>query len=103
MAFRRPVISVSALLSVLLVACGKPGSDNGSIVTMYDNQFSGAVLRVPVGARVTFLNVGRSVHNAVALDDSWKVADVPPESGAGGRGADRIFDRPGVYRYRCSY
>jgi hypothetical protein len=70
---------------------------------MYDNQFSGAVSRVPVGTRVRFLNQGRSVHNAVAADGHWKTGDIAGRSGGGGRGGDVVFDQPGVFRYYCTY
>ena len=55
----------------MALGCGKPEAA-GTLINMYDNQFSGAVARVPVGTRVTFLNGGRSVHNATAVDGAWK-------------------------------
>jgi hypothetical protein len=70
---------------------------------MYDNQYASSVIRVPVGARVTFLNRGRSVHDAVAADGSWKTPAVAPRSGDQGRGADVVFASPGVHPYYCSY
>ncbi|MEO8449579.1 MAG: right-handed parallel beta-helix repeat-containing protein [Gemmatimonadota bacterium] len=96
----RRLLLVGAATAVLGCAGVHPG---GTLVTMYDNQFNSAVLRVPVGARVTFLNMGRSTHNATATDGSWKTADLVAHSGEDGRGADMSFDKPGVYRYRCSY
>jgi plastocyanin len=94
---------ISLLALATVASCSGGVHQNGSIVVMYDNQFSGALLRVPVGARVSFLNLGRSVHNAMGEDGTWKVVDVPGESGAGGRGGDVVFTRPGVYRYHCGY
>src|SRR5258706_4459873 len=90
------------VVSLLLGSCGGQ-RENGSFVVMTDNQFSGAVARVPVGTRVIFLNLGRSGQNATAMDGNWKVADVAPESGAEGHGGEVVFDKPGVYRYRCTY
>jgi plastocyanin len=86
---------------LLVVGCSAgPG---GTIVNMYDNQYASSVVRVPVGARVTFLNRGRSVHDAVAADASWRTLPVAPRSGDQGRGGDVVFDRPGVFPYHCSY
>ena len=89
-------------VAALLTSCGAR-EQAGTLVNMYDNQFSGSVSRVPVGTRVTFLNQGRSVHNATAPDGSWKTGDVAGRSGGDGRGGDVVFDRPGVYQYYCSY
>ncbi len=89
-------------VAVLAVSCG-PREPAGTLVNMYDNQFSGSVSRVPVGTRVTFLNQGRSVHNATSVDGAWKTGDVAGRSGGDGRGGDVVFDRPGVYQYYCTY
>ena len=89
-------------VAALLTSCGAR-AQAGTLVNMYDNQFSGSVSRVPVGTRVTFLNQGRSVHNATAPDGSWKTGDVAGRSGGDGRGGDVVFDRPGVYQYYCSH
>ena len=35
---------------------------------MYDNAFNAVVVRVPVGVRVKWINVGKNLHNAVAAD-----------------------------------
>ena len=86
----------------MALGCGKPEAA-GTLINMYDNQFSGAVARVPVGTRVTFLNGGRSVHNATAVDGAWKSGDVAAHSSGEGRGGDVVFARPGVYKYYCSY
>ena len=86
----------------LIASCG-PKEQAGTLVNMYDNQFSGSVSRVPVGTRVTFLNQGRSVHNATSVDGTWKTGDVAGRSGGDGRGGDVVFGRPGVYQYYCGY
>ncbi len=92
----------AALAAISLAGCGETGPQ-GTLVNMYDNQYASAVLRIPVGTRVTFLNRGRSPHNAVAADGSWRTDDLPAHSGDGGRGGDVVFDRPGVHPYFCSY
>ncbi len=91
-----------ALLGLLAVGCG-PAVPAGTLISMSDNQYSGAVTRVPVGTRVMFINHGRSVHNAVADDGAWKTPDVPARTAGEGKGGEVVFDRPGVYHYYCSY
>ncbi len=100
MAIPRRVLGLIGL--TLSLGCGKPEAA-GTLINMTDNQFSGSVARVPVGTRVTFLNGGRSVHNATAVDGSWKSGDVAAHSSGGGRGGDVVFDKPGVYKYYCIY
>ncbi len=85
-------------LLVLLVGCsGEPRA--GTFVTMIDNAFNTPVTRVPTGARVIFMNVGGSPHNAVAADSSWATAvEIKP-------GAEEtvVFGQPGVYHYNCTF
>ncbi|MFN0177611.1 MAG: right-handed parallel beta-helix repeat-containing protein [Gemmatimonadales bacterium] len=85
-----------------ILGCGSP-VPAGTLVNMYDNQYSGAVTKIPVGTRVTFLNQGRSVHNAVAADGRWTTGDVPGRTGGEGKGPGIVFDSPGVHRYYCTY
>ena len=71
----------------------------GTFVTMIDNQFSTAVTRAPVGARVIFMNVGANPHNAVAADSAWATPiEVKP-----GTEQTIVFDTAGVYRYYCTF
>ncbi len=95
-------VAILASVAWLSGGCG-PQQPAGTLVNMYDNQYSGSVTRVPVGTRVTFLNQGRSLHNATALDGTWKTGDVAARSGGEGRGADVVFDSAGVYQYHCTY
>ncbi len=87
----------------LLLACSRDDRQGGNFVTMYDNAFNAAVVHVPVGVRVKWINVGKSVHNAVAADGSWSTgkpgsADILP-----GGEQDLTFDKPGVYHYYCTH
>lgn len=86
------------LLAGLALGCsGEPRA--GTFVQMIDNAFSATVTRVPVGARVIFMNVGGNLHNARASDTTWKTAmDVKP-----GGEETVVFDQAGVYHYYCSY
>lgn len=94
--------SLLAVASLVLCACGTRAGA-GTMVVMYDNQYNGPVTRVPVGARITFMNEGGNPHNATAIDGSWKSGDVAPRTGGTGQGGDVVFAKPGVYHYYCTY
>ena len=105
---RPPVVPrPSALrLSLLLtagLACGGGDRQGGNFVNMYDNAFNAAVVRVPVGVRVKWMNVGKNQHNAVAVDGSWATGDAASHDIAPGGEQDLTFAKPGVYRYYCTY
>ncbi len=85
------------LLAGGLACAGEPRT--GTFVSMIDNQFNAAVTRVPVGARVIFMNVGANPHNAVASDSSWKTAT---EIKAGAE-ETVVFDSAGIYKYYCTF
>ncbi len=85
------------LIAAALSCAGEPRT--GTFVSMIDNQFNAAVTRVPVGARVIFMNVGANPHNAVAADSSWATAT---EIKAG-KDETVVFDQPGVYKYYCTF
>ncbi len=57
------------------------------------------VTRVPNGTPVRFPNEGRTPHNAVAVDGTWRTPDLV--------GADKaatiVLDQPGVYRFYCTF
>lgn len=100
----RPLRCGLPLLLAAALACGGD-RQGGNFVTMYDNAFNATVVRVPVGVRVKWMNVGKNLHNAVAADGSWSTG--PGTAGtpdlAPGAEQDLTFDRPGVYRYYCTY
>src|SRR4029450_8322529 len=75
---------------------GRRGAVN---VAMYDNFSAREVTRVPAGTRVRFPNRGRTAHNAVAADGSWGTPDRVPADGV----AAVVLDRPGVYRFYCTF
>ena len=54
---------------------------------------------MPAGTRVRFPNRGRTAHNAVAVDGSWRT---PGRVGAD-EAAAVVLDRPGVYRFYCTF
>ena len=49
-----------------LCGCGKhEAKPTGTVlVSMADNSYSPAIVRVPVGGSIVFMNVGRNDHNA---------------------------------------
>ena len=102
-AVSRPTLHRLPILIAAAVACGGTDRQGGSFVNMYDNAFNAAVVRVPVGGRVKWINVGKSVHNAVAADQSWSTSDRSNPDLAPGAEREVSFGKPGIYRYYCSY
>lgn len=89
----------------LFAACsGPPERGDSYVITMKDNFFEPAELRIPVGASVTFVNAGEAPHNAVASNGSWST-----ESAFGslimlaGDETTLTFDEPGVSPYYCTF
>jgi plastocyanin len=98
----RPVrlLPALALAAAVLAGCSGGEAPRGTVnVPMYDNFFARDVTRVPVGTRVRFPNEGRTPHNAVAVDGSWRT----PERVGADEAATIVLDRPGVYRFYCSF
>ena len=63
----------AALLPAVLAGCSGGEEPRGTVnVPMYDNFFAREVTRVPAGATVRFPNEGRTPHNAVAVDGTWR-------------------------------
>jgi hypothetical protein len=85
------------VIGALLGCKGEPRP--GSFVSMIDNAFNTPVTRVPVGARVIFMNFGASAHNATAVDTTWATPLEVKPSGE----ATVVFERPGVYHYYCTF
>jgi plastocyanin len=52
--------------------------------------------RVGVGEKMTFKNIGKEPHSAIALDGSWTTGVIQP-----GRSKTLIFEESGVHTYRC--
>ncbi len=92
------------LAAALLASCGGDADrSGGNFVSIYDNNFSAAIIRIPVGGLLRWMHVGHVVHNVVPIDGEWatsagKGADLQPGSEVEAR-----FPTAGVYRYYCSY
>lgn len=103
----RPCLQFPALASILLLgtlSCGAPADRNGgNFVSIYDNNFSASVIRVPENGLVRWMHVGHVVHNVMAVDSSWRIEggngnDIPVGAEVSAR-----FPKAGVYNYYCSY
>jgi plastocyanin len=73
------------------------------MVSMADNAFSPAIVRVPVGGSILFINTGRTDHNVFATDKSWS-----SEKSFGnlrlrpGEMTEIVMNKAGVYPFYCS-
>ena len=98
---RRTLLVLAACLA--LAGCGGEDDEGVSRIGMLDNVFTRDVTRVPVGTRVEFVNQGKTVHNAVAVDGDWSTGDGSGEDLVQpGASAAVTLDEPGVHRYFCS-
>jgi plastocyanin len=97
---RGRLLAALALAATALAGCSGREAPRGTVnVAMYDNFFARDVTRVPAGTRVRFLNRGRTAHNAVATDGSWRTPERIPADEV----AAVVLDRPGVYRFYCTF
>ncbi|CAA9562449.1 MAG: Multicopper oxidase [uncultured Thermomicrobiales bacterium] len=69
-----------------------------TVVTLVDDRFSPAVVEIPAGTVVTFVNRGANWHSVAALDGSWESGRIEP----GGAYSVRL-DTPGEVRYICQH
>jgi plastocyanin len=89
-----------ALAGAVLAGCSGGEAPRGTVnVPMYDNFFAREVTRVPAGTTVRFPNEGRTPHNAVAVDGTWRT----PERVGADEAATVMLDQPGVYRFYCTF
>jgi plastocyanin len=93
-------------LAAGLVACGKPEPKlTGTVlVSMADNSYSPAIVRVPVGGSIVFINTGRNDHNVIAVDKSWSSEKTfgnikmrPDDM------SEIVLNKEGVYPFYCSF
>jgi len=66
-------------------------------VEMLDFEFDPQDVTIAVGGKVTWINAGETVHNAVADDDSFATEDLDA-----GKIASETFDEAGSYPYICT-
>ncbi len=96
-----------ALVAALLLAafgCAPETPPGTVVVKMYDNAYSPPRVRIPVGGRVVFENLGRNQHHAVALDEGWSTAeDFGTLVMEQGDRAEVTFEKAGVYPFYCTF
>ena len=96
----------SLWVALALGGCGKSEvTPTGTVlVSMADNSYSPAIVRVPVGGSIVFINAGRNDHNAIAVDKSWSSEKTfgnikmrPNDM------SEIVFSKEGVYPFYCSF
>jgi plastocyanin len=93
-------------LAFCLGSCGKAEvKPTGTVlVSMADNSYSPAIIRVPVGGSIVFINAGRNDHNAIAVDKSWSSEQtfgnikMRPEDMS-----EIVLSKEGIYPFYCSF
>src|SRR5215510_7527136 len=99
-----PTSPVRLLALLLLAACHQDKLAQTSFLTISDNSFSPSLMRVPVGGQIAFRNWGGVLHDAIAVDGSWKTIEAHGRDELRtGEWAEVRFDKPGVYRYYCRF
>src|SRR5687768_8898644 len=96
---------VALLCLLALAGCGEKDGPSGTVlVAMADNSYSPAIVRVPVGSSIVFINTGRSAHNAIAVDKSWSsettFGNIEMPSGSM---TEIVFRERGAFPYYCSF
>ena len=92
----RPALAGSAAVLILLLGTATPAAATTNYVSVWDNLYAPADIRVQVGDRVLWTNLGAPAHTVTSDDGIF-------DSGALGAGGNfvRTFDSPGVYFYTC--
>ena len=109
-----PVLFAGVLVSIVVLAssgCGRGGgsnaygeshavslSDQAVTVEMKDNSFEPQGIRVKLGTTVTWVNKDPAVHNVRQVESAF----LSPDVNSGGKFIF-TFDKPGLYRYQCTY
>jgi plastocyanin len=75
-----------------------PSDEKGPLVLAADRFFVPDVMEVKSGMTVTWRNEGQEVHNIIANDGLFRSPDLAPYNTF-----SYTFNRPGRYRYACTY
>ena len=92
----RPALAGSAAILILLLGTATPAAASTNYVSVRDNLFAPADIRVQVGDRVLWTNLGAPVHTVTSDDGVFDSGTL----GAGGSFV-RTFDSAGVFFYTC--
>jgi plastocyanin len=102
------LLSVAALLAaVVAFSADAPATTAApaaaeAVVAMTDNMvFDPAIITVPAGTTVTWVNQGISPHTVRADDDAFNSGSDPSQWILADGTFSVIFDRPGTYAYLC--
>ena len=110
----RPVVWPAVVLTlglVMLASCGGTKADaygeskavtiNGASVTvrMKNLQFSPKGIKVRPGTTVTWVNEDVAVHNVRQVESTF----LSPDAMQSDESFSFTFDRPGTYRYQCTF
>ena len=102
----RPAASVGVAIAVGLAGCGeepdaggsgKVAQADGAMVAITDRGFEPKTIRVPVGARVTWVNEGSAPNSVQTWHDiahQFDIHTIRP-----GKRKSYIFKKPGRYEY----
>lgn len=100
----RPLLRLACALGALgmLTSAASLGSDltaaqEMSPVTIVDFAFRPQSLQVPVGATVSWTNLGDVNHTVTAVDGSFDSGEISPDVVV-----SRTFDTPGLVEYYCT-
>lgn len=108
MARKPALLPAGALLALLLASCAPAAAAGGGLsatpvetthVEMPRSYlFDPAVIKVPVGATVTWHNGDNFTHSVFMQDGTGRNPIAPP-----GQSVSLTFDKPGDYAYVCSF
>jgi plastocyanin len=74
-----------------------PRDDAATVVKMDGCMYYPTVARVPIGATVTFINIGQLVHNVTGVGGMWESGEL-----ANGARYQHGFSEAGVYPFACT-
>ncbi|MGH2636856.1 MAG: cupredoxin domain-containing protein, partial [Actinomycetota bacterium] len=95
----RALLALSAFAPLTLLATGAgatEGADDRDVETL-DNVFSPRIVRIAVGGSLRWTNDGRSPHNVIADDGSFRSDVLEP-----GDAFEEAFVEAGAFPFHCS-
>lgn len=96
---RLPLLLGGLVVGALLVGCAGDSAPGSVPLRVVDDEYSPAVVRIPVGGTIEWSFGGTNTHNVIAADFSWRSAEIIPRDGR----YIRTFGTAGVFPYFCSF